>query len=129
MPKIFFQDTGLRNAVIDNFSMQITGMDWGNLLENFIFNELRRHFKPGESLFYWRTLAGAEVDFVLINENRKPVPVEVKVTALREAKVSRSFRSFIKTYQPDTGLIFNNSFVTKADIDGCMVYFLPHFAT
>ena len=129
MPKIFFQDTGLRNAVIDNFSMQITGMDWGNLLENFIFNELRRHFKPGESLFYWRTLAGAEVDFVLINENRKPVPVEVKATALREAKVSRSFRSFINTYQPDTGLIFNNSFVTKADIDGCMVYFLPHFAT
>lgn len=108
--------------------MQSTGTDWGKLLENFIFNELRRHFKVNESLFYWRTLAGAEVDFILMDENRKAVPIEVKTTNLREAKISKSFRSFIKTYKPEMGIIFSNSLVDKISVEGCTVYFLPHFA-
>ncbi len=128
MSKVFYNDTGLRNAVINYFSTQRLGADWGRLVENFIFNELRRYYKANEFLFYWRTIAGAEVDFVILGENRKPVPVEVKTSNLKEAKISRSFRSFINTYKPQTGIIFNNSLAAHEKINGCNVYFLPHFA-
>jgi len=128
MPKVFYNDTGLRNAIINYFSTQRLGADWGRLVENFIFNELRRYYKVNEFLFYWRTIAGAEVDFVILGENRKPVPIEVKTSNLKEAKISRSFRSFINTYNPQTGIIFNNSLAVHEKINGCNVYFLPHFA-
>ncbi len=128
MPKVYYQDTGLRNTILNYFPDTFAGTEWGNLIENFIYNELRRHFVPNESLFYWRTLAGAEVDFVIIPEYSKLIPIEVKATNLKTAKISRSFRSFINTYKPEMGIIFNNSYTNLIEINGCRIYFLPHFA-
>jgi predicted AAA+ superfamily ATPase len=46
--------------------------DYGRLLENLIFVDiLRKGLKPNLDLFYYKTLSGKEVDFLIL-ENGKP---------------------------------------------------------
>lgn len=56
----------------------------GSVLENFVLMELRKHccwsaIRP--ELFYWRTVSGQEVDFVLEDRTGKVVGIEVKAAA------------------------------------------------
>ncbi len=67
-PKIFFHDTGLRNALIGDFSGLTSRIDKGALFENFIVSEILKqnsYQNAGFSLHYWRTKQGSEVDLVL----------------------------------------------------------------
>lgn len=59
-----------------------------------------------EELLFWRTRAGAEVDFVL-RRGEDLVAVEVKAAALRRPKLSRSARSFIEAYPPRRFLVLH----------------------
>jgi len=97
-PKIYFIDNGLRNAILNNFSE--VRPDSGVLHESFVFQEL---LKQDVKLRYWRTKMKAEVDFV-VESDGQVIPVEVK---MRDATITRSFRSFIERYHPEVGLIFN----------------------
>jgi predicted AAA+ superfamily ATPase len=64
MPKVFFNDIGLRNAFLGKFDNPRERMDKGELLENFIFNQLRiKHER--DKIKYWRTADRNEVDFVI----------------------------------------------------------------
>lgn len=65
--KIFFYDTGVRNALIDDFKPMEYRADKGHLFENFFIAERQKQLqrldeRPG--LYYWRTKSGAEVDLV-----------------------------------------------------------------
>src|SRR3990167_1822960 len=62
--KIYAIDTGLVNAMSIQFSRNT-----GKYLENMVFLELRRRY---ESVFYYRTENNLEVDFI-IQENKKNV--------------------------------------------------------
>jgi len=79
-PKIYFIDTGLRNAITGRF--EFSNDEYGKLLENYLLNKFK-----DEKINYWRTTAKAEVDFI-INET---IPIESKITP----KITRSFRSYI----------------------------------
>jgi predicted AAA+ superfamily ATPase len=57
-PKIYFLDTGLRNAVVKSFNQEPDG----KLFENYVFSEL---MKLGLKPKYWRTKTGQEVDFIV----------------------------------------------------------------
>ena len=63
MPKIYFQDTGVRNRLIKNFDIISQRHDKGHLLENLVYNELSRNRE--EEIKFWRTKTGLEVDFIL----------------------------------------------------------------
>ena len=67
MDKIYFWDTGVRNAVIDDFRPLSSRSDTGKLWENFLVSERRKwlafHQKRGRSHF-WRTYDQAEIDYV-----------------------------------------------------------------
>jgi hypothetical protein len=66
--KIFFYDTGIRNALIGDFSDLESRMDKGSLFENFIISELAKQNSYSEKNFkfyYWRTKQGSEIDVVL----------------------------------------------------------------
>lgn len=79
-PKMFFYDTGLRNALIGDFSGMDARVDKGALFENFIISELVKqndYQNAGFSLNYWRTKQGSEVDIVLKKGDRL-TGVEVK---------------------------------------------------
>ncbi|MEK6921129.1 MAG: ATP-binding protein [Nanoarchaeota archaeon] len=105
VPKIFFVDTGFRNAIIKNFQELHNRTDKGALHENFVATEL---YKAGLDVKYWRTKSDAEVDFV-VEKNGELIPIEVKST-LKDAETSRSFLSFVEKYSPKKKIILSESF-------------------
>lgn len=65
--KIYFYDIGVRNAILEDFTLPAKRPDIGHLWENFIISErikrnnyLRAHLNS----FFWRTYTGAELDYV-----------------------------------------------------------------
>lgn len=65
--KIYFWDTGIRNAIINNFNPLSIRNDTGSLWENFLISErLKRNNNKGLSpnIYFWRTYDQQEVDFV-----------------------------------------------------------------
>ena len=118
--KIYFNDTGLRNSLMNNFLPLENRRDKGILYENYIFNELKSNFN--EKMNYWRTTGKAEVDFILHLDN-KLIPVEVK----SQTKIRKSYLSFLKTYKPKTGVVFTEKEFKIKKIEDTKVAFIPHF--
>lgn len=72
--KIFFYDTGMRNAMADDFSPFENRQDKGQLFENFfIIERLKQHQRLGRRTRsnFWRTKDGSEID--LIEEEGKTI--------------------------------------------------------
>ena len=93
MPKIYFYDTGLRNALINNFEPIEQRGDAGQLFENFIVCELSKYNYYGNFGYhfnYWRTKSGSEIDLVLSKPNRKNIALEIKS---RSQRVNQAFIS------------------------------------
>ena len=113
-PKVFFLDTGLRNAVIRDFKPVSERQDKGALYENSVFSEL---LKEDRSVKYWRTKSKAEVDFVVDDR----IPLEVK-SSLSRPIVGKSLHSFIAKYQPDHAFILSEAFFEDLRIQKSMVH-------
>jgi len=65
--KIYFYDTGIRNAVIDNFEPFSRRNDVGALWENFMIAERLKTNDYAERFrhaYFWRTHAQQEIDYV-----------------------------------------------------------------
>lgn len=118
--KVYFYDTGLRNAVIDDFRKMDSRQDKGNLYEGHIFSEL---IKKNHDVKYWRTKSKAEVDFII--EDR--TPVEVK-SAPGKAVIGKSLRSFIAKYHPAEAYICNKSLFDMIKINDTTIKYLYHFS-
>jgi predicted AAA+ superfamily ATPase len=123
IPKVYFFDLGLRNYVIDNFNPLDKRTDTGALVENIVFLSLKSNF-PESTTNYWRTIAKAEVDFVLRTKD-EAIPIEVKYQSFKEPKVSRSLRSFIKSYKIERALVVTKDFWGKAEINDTDILFVP----
>jgi uncharacterized protein len=76
MPKAFLLDTGLRNCLLNNFQQIPDRMDKGELWETSYFRVLADKY-GWETIYYWRTADGNEVDFVL-PEIERPFAIEAK---------------------------------------------------
>jgi uncharacterized protein len=88
--KIFFYDTGVRNALINDFSDLEARTDKGALFENFIISELIKqnsYLEKNYRLYYWRTKQGSEIDIVL-EKDKELIGVEIKY---QRRAFSRSF--------------------------------------
>ena len=94
MPKVYLLDTGLRNCLLNNFESLPFRQDKGTLWENMYFRLLLSTY-PLDELFYWRTSAGNEVDFVVPNISN-PYAVEVKYSQ-SDIKASK-YKLFIENY-------------------------------
>ena len=84
MPKIYFYDLGLRNALIENFQPINGRLDGGHLFENFIVSEILKTNYYGNfdyKLNYWRTKQGSEIDLVLSKNDRELRGIEIKSSA------------------------------------------------
>lgn len=65
--KIYFYDTGIRNALINNFNPLQLRQDVGHLWENFMICErLKRNANIGYALnmYFWRTHQQQEIDYL-----------------------------------------------------------------
>ena len=70
--KIFFWDTGVRNALIKEFNFSAGRQDTGLLWENWVIAEFaKKNLLDGQpnNLYFWRTRNGAEVDLVIKGTN------------------------------------------------------------
>ena len=93
MPKVFFYDLGLRNALINNFEPLGVRGDAGALFENFVVSESLKYNYYGNfgySFNYWRTKSGSEVDLILSKPGSDLLAVEIKNQSRR---VNQAFLS------------------------------------
>lgn len=91
--KIYFWDTGVRNALINEFNQDINRSDIGNLWENWILAEFaKKIFLEGniKKMFFWRTKIGSEVDLIVKDGNGKLSAFEIK---WKGGKVTKAFTS------------------------------------
>lgn len=93
--KIFFYDSGVRNALIGNFEDLSGRSDKRAVLENFFTSEKykeRAYSRRDIELHFWRNRQGAEVDFV---ENT-PTMNEILAYECKwktDAPMSRAFKN------------------------------------
>ncbi len=81
-PKIYFSDTGMASYLMgaDDWSVLEKQGNSGAMVETWVASELLKLLpisNHGFQLYFWRTQAGQEVDF-LIERGRKLVAIEVK---------------------------------------------------
>ncbi|MBU1255673.1 ATP-binding protein [Patescibacteria group bacterium] len=116
MPKVYFLDNGIRNFALSRFENLDNRIDKGEVFENLAASELLKIVKPPQSLHYWRSLQKAEVDFVIRKGNGEIIPLEVKAQKMIKPTISRSFRSFLDRYKPNTAILINYNLRQKQKI-------------
>ena len=73
MDKIYFYDTGVRNAIIGNLNLLNNRDDVGKLWENFLIAERMKKLQYEQkifSLYFWRLSSGAEMDLIEETEGK-----------------------------------------------------------
>jgi predicted AAA+ superfamily ATPase len=122
-PKSYFFDLGLRNSLISDFRDINFRQDKGALAENFVFQNLS-YRKETSQLSFWRTKQGAEVDFILRYEN-EIIPLEVKYQEFKQAKLTRSFLSFLNIYKPAKAVVLTKNYTAFIKYGLTKVLFSP----
>jgi len=101
-PKIYWIDTGLiafLAGYYDDASLYQSEL-WGGLFENFVFQQLRIWCSlqiPRSRIYYWRTVTGKEVDFV-IEKGQKILGIEVKSSPEVRYRDTQNLKIFLDEY-------------------------------
>lgn len=94
MPKVYFNDVGLRNGILNQFEHIPNRLDKGELIENYAFTRLRDVYST-EAIHFWRTSDGKEVDFVIDTHScSRAIEVKFNDANYRESKYTK----FKETY-------------------------------
>lgn len=91
--KIYFYDTGIRNALISNFNGLKNRTDTGALWENFVIAERMKWLRYNNKRvdrYFWRTTQQQEIDY-LEEENGQFLAVEFKWNSKQKARFSKTF--------------------------------------
>lgn len=121
--KYYFYDTGMRNALLNNFNDIKERKDKGSIYEQYFCNFLINNSSPNSELRFWRTRNGDEVDFVYL-KNNKPYIFEVK-SKLRKAQIPDSIKTFINNYRDlQAAYVVNENIETQLEYNGVTVNFI-----
>ena len=115
--KTYFIDNGLLNAITFKFSQ-----DFGNLLENLCYLEFRRQNKK---IYYFKDVK--ECDFVLYEESKKPLPVQVCYDLSDPDTYQREISSLVyccKKLKTNTGVVISMNGNEPRQVDGIKIKFL-----
>ena len=123
-PKLYFFDTGLVCHLlgISNISQLASHPLRGAIFENWVFTELSkyiRHRQPLGQLYFWRTVGGQEVDFLLESGGRT-LGIEVKSGMSILPKSLRSLQNAMAlwpTQQSQKAVIYGGS--DRLHFSGC----------
>lgn len=91
MPKVYFYDCGLRNALVNNWEPLIERIDAGALLENVFFQQLIAKYDV-DDIHFWRSKQKQEVDFVINGS----YAFEIKMN--KDKFMSKQYTPFITKY-------------------------------
>lgn len=95
MPKVYFNDLGLRNVLINYFAPLEQRADKGALLENYVYRRISEQY-PKDQIKFWRTADGNEVDFVVEETAFGGKAIEVKFNPT-EANPNK-YKKFTEAY-------------------------------
>ncbi|MFQ5627973.1 MAG: ATP-binding protein [bacterium] len=106
-PKIYLNDTGLLSYLlgIDQIQVDLDRKILGQLLENFVMQELSKQITWSETqpqLYYFRTKAGKEIDFVMENRAGKIVAIEVKASATVNSRDFAALNELKQSLPPES---------------------------
>lgn len=98
-PKVYFLDTGTLCYLskITRPEHALAGPLGGAVFETAVFTEIFKtclHRWREPSIYFWRTSAGTEVDFIVEIEGRRLVPIEVKLSATPRTPMAKQIRAF-----------------------------------
>ncbi|MBI5554691.1 MAG: DUF4143 domain-containing protein [Elusimicrobia bacterium] len=124
MPKIYMEDIGIRNMSLADFRRLELRAELGSLIENFVLNEFSKYRQGVDEIYFWRTIAQQEVDFLYKSKDGL-IPVEVKYTLFKEKYIPSGLRNFIQNYQSKEALIITKDYLTKTNFQNTTVYFIP----
>ena len=114
-PKVFWLDPSLAiylAGYYDKKSLE-SSREFGSFYESLVYHHLRiltDLLKPKAKIYYWRTISGQEVDFV-IEYGSKILAVEAKLTEKVKYQDAENLKIFLEEY-PDTSIglvIYNGS--------------------
>jgi predicted AAA+ superfamily ATPase len=94
-PKLYWSDTGMALYLSGETTLR------GEHLENLILGDLlawRDTCLPKPDIYYWRTAARHEVDFVIETPTGQLLPIEVKATAHPRTRDLASLQTFKDEY-------------------------------
>jgi predicted AAA+ superfamily ATPase len=95
MPKVYFYDLGLRNAILNSYDLYETRLDKGQILENLFFRALLEKTTTDE-IRYWRTIGQQEIDFVVGEK-------AYEIKSSKQSAKTEKYKAFQKEY-PQIGL-------------------------
>jgi predicted AAA+ superfamily ATPase len=101
-PKVIWTDPGLVSFLAGHYDAEslATSREAGGIFESLIYlhlNTLAQLMAPKACLYYWRTVTGKEVDFVL-EWGRKLLAVEVKLTDRPKFSDIETLKLFLDEY-------------------------------
>ncbi|MEI6290473.1 MAG: ATP-binding protein, partial [Chloroflexota bacterium] len=102
-PKVYFVDTGLLCYLVGlrDVSHAAAGPMGGALFENLVVSDLyKTYLHRGEepALYYWRTVAGSEVDLV-IDTQAGLIPIEIKSSETPRPEMAKEIRAFQQDFK------------------------------
>ncbi len=115
-PKVYFLDSGLRNAIADDFRKLNERIDKGALLENGLAEGFIKH---DYKFNFWRDKKKNEIDFVLALGGGRTIAIESK--SYLDDSGSASVNAFNKRY-PNTDIYFSYQNAAKKLTDKKRIY-------
>lgn len=106
-PKVFFEDLGIRNAILGKLDEGKLMMEKGKLWENLVIILSANKWK-WKNTKYWRTINQTEVDVIIVKPDEKLEVYEAKYTALNYTP--KNIVSFTEKYK---NIIDKTIIVTK----------------
>ncbi|MBU2495326.1 MAG: DUF4143 domain-containing protein [Candidatus Omnitrophota bacterium] len=124
--KIYYFDTGIRNAILRDFRGLNQRPDKGELLESFVLHQMQENLKISQDIYYWRTREKDEVDFVLV-QDRIPIAIEVK-SKMDLMEIPAGIKQFLKKYpECKQAVVLNEHLYGKLIFQNRNILFAPHY--
>lgn len=121
-PKIYFQDLGFKNSLVNNFNELNLRVEKGNILENFVLNNLIRE---GFEVKFWNYKNRSEIDF-LIEKNGKIIGFECK-SKIKNGNISTSTQFFIEKIKPNKVYVINENLDMQTTYQETSVDFISYY--
>lgn len=102
-PKVYFMDTGLLCYLVGLRDVEhaFAGPMGGAIFENLVIADIyKTYLHRGEepTLYYWRTVAGSEVDLVIETQSGL-IPLETKLSETPRPEMSKEIQAFQRDFK------------------------------
>ncbi|MBI5036639.1 ATP-binding protein [Candidatus Micrarchaeota archaeon] len=124
IPKVYFEDNGVRNYFINNFNPLALRRDAGFLFEGFAVGELLKGGTPDDGIRFWQDKNRREVDIVLGAGGGTETAIELKYKNAPSKDDETGLRAFLTSHPEAKKAFLVNTGTRKTS--GKIRYELPY---